>query len=128
MLNKWFAIQAQADLPTVLEQIQDLTTHEKFFIDNPNCVYSLIYPFILHNMTHFHDEQGKGYTFLADFIIKIDQINPMVSARLVKPLTHWARHTPQRSQLMKQELSRIFEQKLSPNLYECIEKSLSDSI
>jgi aminopeptidase N len=38
MLNKWFAIQAMADLPDLLSKVKELKTHPNFLINNPNAL------------------------------------------------------------------------------------------
>jgi aminopeptidase N len=42
----------------------------------------------------FHDASGAGYVFLADDVITLDTVNPILAARLVQPLGAWRRHDP----------------------------------
>lgn len=125
VVNKWLTLQACADLPHVLDNIQALLTHESFDIANPNKVYALINAFALSNPERFHDEKGKGYQFIADRVIQLNQRNPQVAARLLEGLTQWKRLDPTHSELMKQALMKIEStDNLSEDVYEIVTKSL----
>jgi aminopeptidase N len=69
-LNKWFAVQADAELPDVLDRVMKLTIHPEFSIKNPNRCRSLIMTFAM-NAAAFHAEDGRGYTFLGDMLEQI---------------------------------------------------------
>lgn len=125
VINMWFAIQAMASLDHVLASVIDITKQPFFDIKNPNNVYSLINCFASNNLAKFHDASGEGYAFLAQMVMRLDTINPMVAARLVQPLTQFAKYDELRQKLMYQQLEKISEVKdLSKNVYECINKSL----
>lgn len=107
VLNKWFSIQASADLPNLLETVKKLkTTHPDFILSNPNRFRSLIAVFG-GNAAHFHAEDGMGYVFIADSIIEIDGLNPQVAARLASAFSQWKRFDSRRQELMKEQLQRI---------------------
>ena len=79
----------------------------------------------MNNPASFHDVSGKGYEFLADAIIELNEINPQIAARLVTPLREWRRYTPDRQEMMKSVLQEIVDMKdVSPNVYEIAGKSL----
>ena len=61
-----------------------------FDIKNPNRVRSLIGAFT-GNPAVFHEKSGAGYRLLADFVIKLDAINPQIAARLLTALGTWRR-------------------------------------
>ena len=42
VLDKWFAIQAMADLPDILDRVKALKEHPDFTLKNPNRCRSLI--------------------------------------------------------------------------------------
>lgn len=42
-LNKWFAIQAASDVPTLIQDLQQLHTHPDFSVTNPNRVRSVFH-------------------------------------------------------------------------------------
>jgi aminopeptidase N len=69
-LNKWFAVQADAELSDVLDRVKTLTMHPEFSIKNPNRCRSLIMTFAM-NAAAFHAEDGRGYTFLGDMLEQI---------------------------------------------------------
>lgn len=126
VMNKWLSVQALAQRADTLEVVQGLLEHDAFKVETPNCVYSLINSFASANPARFHALDGSGYRFLAAQVKRIDQINPMVAARIVTPLTHWRRYGEVRGALMRAELQSIIEREaLSDNLLECVEKSLA---
>lgn len=126
VLDKWFRIQALSELPNTLGVVMNLMNHPAFSLKNPNKVYSLVGAFTMGNLIRFHDVSGKGYTFLADTVIKLDAINPQIAARIVNPFTNWRSFDDIRQAKMKTELQRIIAvPKLSKDVYEIATKSLS---
>ncbi|HRE32264.1 MAG TPA: DUF3458 domain-containing protein, partial [Candidatus Berkiella sp.] len=126
VVNKWLSLHATSELPTALENIKGLLKHEAFDIRNPNKVYALINTFSMGNPERFHDEQGKGYDFLADRVIDLNQVNPQVAARLLEALTQWKRLDDKQGQLMKKALEKIQSSgNLSEDVYEIVTKSLA---
>ena len=124
VVEKWLAIQASADLPDVLERVKALMQHEAFSLSNPNKVRSLIGRFSA-NTVHFHAADGSGYTFLAENVLKLDERNPQLAARLVQALSRWRRYDENRRQLMQKQLQRILaKEELSRDVYEITSRSL----
>lgn len=125
VVNMWLTIQAVASMENVLDSVIEITKQPFFDIKNPNNVYALVVSFASSNLSKFHDISGKGYAFVAQMVMRLDTINPMVAARLVQPLTQFANYDEARQKLMCQQLKKISEVKdLSKNVYECISKSL----
>lgn len=129
VINKWLDVQASNPSDDALQVMLYLIEHPSFSIENPNNVYSSLLAFATRNTLAFHDHSGAGYRFLADQILKLDTINPMVAARVVNPLTHWRRYEASLSQLMRGELERILEghedgTPISDNVREYLIKSL----
>ncbi len=125
VLDKWFAIQASSPFEATYETVAALVEHADFHIRNPNRVRSLIGAFGMRNPVAFHRVDGKGYTFLASFIMELDQLNPQVAARLLTPLTQWHRYDLSRQEKMRGELERILGSgKCSKDVYEVVSKSL----
>ncbi|MES2906374.1 MAG: aminopeptidase N, partial [Pseudomonadota bacterium] len=83
VLDKWFTIQALYDQPEALQVIESLTNHPVFSFKTPNRVYALLNSFAQNNLSQFHRDDGAGYRFIADCVIKLDPILPSVSARLM---------------------------------------------
>jgi aminopeptidase N len=52
--------------------------------------------FFSNKQLSFHDASGAGYFFLADDVITLDTVNPILAARLVQPIGAWRRHDPAR--------------------------------
>jgi aminopeptidase N len=124
VLNKWFAIQASADVPDLLERVKALKTHPDFIISNPNRARSLISTFA-GNLKHFHAKDGSGYRFIADCVREIDALNPQVAARLAQSFSQWKRFDEGRQALMKAELEKIKEVKgLSKDTFEVVSRCL----
>jgi aminopeptidase N len=81
VLNKWFSVQALADLPDVLDRVKALTKHPDFTLSNPNRCRSLISAFTM-NLAPFHAKDGEGYKFIAKTIADLDKLNPQISSRM----------------------------------------------
>ncbi len=126
VMDKWFSLQAMAQLPDTLEQIKTLRQHPDFDLKNPNRVRSLVGAFAMSNPVIFHQKDGEGYRFFADQIIELDRFNPQISARLATALSRWSRYDEARQLLMKVQLKRIAAEDLSKDLFEVINKSLQN--
>jgi aminopeptidase N len=124
VLNKWFTIQALADLPDVLDRVKKLTQHPDFSLTNPNRLRSLVGAFGT-NSAAFHDASGAGYEFLYDMLSQIDPLNPQVSSRMASNLISWRRYDEARGALMKGQLEKLLSLKnISPNLFEVVNRGL----
>jgi aminopeptidase N len=125
VLNKWFTVQATADLPDVLDRVKKLKEHPDFTMRNPNRCRSLIGAYA-SNSAAFHDEEGLSYQFMGDAIAELDQINPQISSRIASCLIQWRRYDPARGQKMKAVLEKLAAMKpISDDLYEIVNKALS---
>ena len=94
VIDKWFSIQATIAENTTLTRAQSLMQHEAFSFGNPNRVRSLIGAFALSNTTQFNNSDGSGYQFLAEIVLKLDQRNPQVAARLLSAFRSWRSFEP----------------------------------
>jgi len=124
--DKWLSIQAMSTRPETLENVIGLMDHEAFSIRNPNRVRALIGAFCNSNQLRFHTADGRGYSFLADQVLRLDPLNPQVAARLLAPLGPWRRFDGPRQSLMRMQLQRILDTgtRLSMDVYEIASKSL----
>lgn len=127
VMDKWFAIQASCELPGTLAHVQKLLSHPAFNFKNPNKLRSLIGTFCFANHRHFHAPDGSGYSFLTEMLLKLDQYNPQVAARLATPFTRWQRLDKSRQDLIQKELQRLSKASLSWDLREMVSKSLNAS-
>ena len=113
VMDKWFAIQVTSATPDVaLEVAQSLSVHLDFNWKNPNRFRSLIGPFAM-SPAAFHAADGSGYEFIADWLIKLDAINPQTTARMCGVFETWKRYDKKRQTLMTTQLRRI---QTTPNL------------
>jgi aminopeptidase N len=127
VVDKWFALQAMSGLPGTLARVKALTRHPAFDIKVPNRVRALVSAFADANPVRFHDKSGAGYDFLADQVLALDPLNPLLAARTLQPLGQWRRHDPARQGLMRRALERVLATpNLSKNVYEIATKSLAE--
>ncbi|WP_420549012.1 aminopeptidase N [Curvivirga sp.] len=125
VMDKWLGAQAISSHPDVLSDVKALMDHPVFNFNNPNRLRALIGSFCIGNMVRFHTADGAGYDFLADIIIRLDKMNPQVSARLAGPLGQWKRFDEGRQIKMKSALQRVADvDGLSRDVFEVVNKSL----
>lgn len=128
VMDKWFALQASSSLPNTLQQVEKLLEHPLFDMRNPNKVRALVGSFAMRNPLHFHAANGSGYAFLAERVLWLNERNPQVAARMVRPLMNWRHYEAGRSELMKSQLERLqAHQGLSADVYEIVSKSLANA-
>lgn len=125
VIDKWFSVQAMAERSDIFEQLEELRNHQDFNIKNPNRVRSLYSAFAMNNPVMFHHKSGRGYEFLKNAIVELNDINPQIAARMVTPFREWKRYTPDRQEKMKAALEEIKAlPDLSVNVLELVTKSL----
>ena len=128
VIDKWFTVQATADLAATLDNIEQLQQHADFDLRVPNRVRSLIGAFSQSNMAVFHHISGRGYQILADCVLSLNETNPQIAARLALPLIQWRRFDGDRQALMKKQLGRIAAHKtLAKDVYEIVNRGLSST-
>lgn len=124
VMDKWFAIQATSEADNALSQVQQLLSHPRFSLKNPNKVRALIGAFVNANPRHFHAINGSGYAFLTEMLKNLDPINPQIAARLATPFTRWQYLDAPRQALIQAELQQLSRLSLSKDLREMVSKSL----
>lgn len=125
VMDKWFAVQATARRPQIVDDVLALLKHTDFDVSNPNRLRSVVSNFATNNPLGFHAEDGRGYALLAEQIIMLDKVNPQVAARLVTPLGRWRRFVPRHQSKMRAQLERVMQSgKLSTDVYELVSKSI----
>ena len=123
-LNLWFRAQATAP-GAEPQQLRALLQHPDFSLTNPNKVRSVIAAYAMANLGQFHRRDGSGYQLLAEVIIQLNAINPQIAARLVVPLTAWAKFAEPYRTAMRENLAAIGNcGELAKDLAEQVEKSL----
>jgi aminopeptidase N len=125
VIDQWFSVQASSHLPGTLEKVRALFEHPAFTLKNPNRLRSVVVAFAFQNNVNFHQKDGGGYAFLADQVIALNSINPLVAARILSPLTRWRKYDETRQGLMKAQLQKILETpELSKDVFEVVSKSV----
>jgi len=126
VLDKWFVVQATIPGPETVGLVRRLMLHPAFSIMNPNRVRSLVGGFASSNQTGFHREDGEGYRFLAETILKVEENNPQVAARLAIAFRSWRSLEKKRQNLARAALSEIARQPdLSRDLRDIVERTLA---
>ncbi|WP_086495694.1 aminopeptidase N [Sphingomonas sp. KC8] len=124
VIDKWFSTQAFSTRDDTIEVVEALARHPDFTLTNPNRIRSLVGAFSM-NQKHFNAASGRGYRFLADFVLAVDKLNPQTAAKLIPPLGRWRRFDTARAGLMRAELERVLATPgLSKDVFEQASKSL----
>lgn len=107
VMDKWFGLQILCAAPDQAAAVTErLTQHPLFDWKNPNRFRSVIGA-LSGNHAGFHHASGAGYRLLADWLIKLDPLNPQTAARMSTAFETWPRYDADRQALIKAELARI---------------------
>jgi aminopeptidase N len=133
VVDKWFGLQATCP-PTnnnpaaSLERVTALLTHPAFSFTNPNRVRSVIHSYCMGNPAGFHMQDGRGYKFWAESVLKLDSINPQIAARLARALDRWTVFAePYRGQMQTALQAVAASKTLSADVNEVIVKALGNT-
>jgi aminopeptidase N len=108
VIDKWFMLASgQASPANAVQTAINLAAHKDFDWRNPNRFRALIAGFASMNPAGFHDPSGAGYAFVADWLIRLDPINPQTTARMTTAFDTWRRYDVTRQALMQSQLQRI---------------------
>ena len=107
VMDKWFAIQiAYADPEAASEVTEALTRHPAFDWKTPNRFRAVVGA-LAGNHAGFHHASGAGYRLVADWLIRLDPLNPQTAARMSTAFEVWHRYDAGRQTLMRGALARI---------------------
>jgi aminopeptidase N len=125
VMDKWFTAQVIFASPEHAVDIADrLTRRPDFDPGNPNR-FRAVLGGVLANPAGFHRADGRGYAFVADWLMKIDGANPQTAARLSTGFETWARYDADRQGLIREQLERIAARDgLSRDLREMVQRML----
>ena len=113
VIDKWFGLQIiQASPEKAAKTAAKLTKHADFNMKNPNRFRAALGALSMHH-AGFHAEDGSGYKLLADWLIKLDPVNPQTTARMCSAFQTWKRYDATRQGHIKTQLARIMD---SPTL------------
>ncbi|SFU07062.1 aminopeptidase N [Sedimentitalea nanhaiensis] len=107
VIDKWFGLQiVQAAPDQAVGTARDLTGHADFNWQNPNRFRATLGSLSM-NHAGFHTADGSGYAVLADWLIKLDPVNPQTTARMCSAFQTWKRYDAVRQDLIRAQLERI---------------------
>ncbi|MCE8008888.1 aminopeptidase N [Aestuariivita sp.] len=126
VIDKWFMMQVvQAEPGDAARITETLTAHPDFNWKNPNRFRATLGALAM-NHAGFHAADGAGYALLADWLIRLDPVNPQTTARMCQAFQTWKRYDADRQGMMREAMERIMGQDgLSRDTGEMIGRILS---
>ncbi|WP_345987428.1 aminopeptidase N [Sulfurimonas sp. HSL1-2] len=125
VMTKYFSVIASSPQPDTLSNVRAAMEDAVFNIKVPNLVRALIGSFA-RNPYHFHAYDGSGYAFVAEQIIALDAINPMIAAGLAGAYKTYNRLNPHSRAQMRDALEKVQAHRgISKNVYEIVGKILA---
>ncbi|PSL21902.1 aminopeptidase N [Shimia abyssi] len=110
VMDKWFSLQIiHANPEDVVETTRRLTHHMDFDWKNPNRFRAVMGALQMHH-AGFHHEGGDAYELLADWLIRLDPVNPQTTARMCTAFQTWRRYDAPRQEMISAQLDRIAAQ------------------
>ncbi len=128
VMDKWFTLQVlNAPGETGAAVTRTLTEHPAFDWKNPNRFRAVIGA-LGANHAGFHAADGAGYALVADWLIRLDPLNPQTAARMTTMFETWRRYDADRQALMREALQRIAATPgLSRDTAEMVDRMLGQS-
>ncbi|KGJ13984.1 aminopeptidase N [Paracoccus sanguinis] len=126
VMDKFFTVQPMAAEPAQAVGIaQSLAARADFDWQNPNRFRALIGG-LGANHAAFHAGDGSGYDFVADWLIRMDAVNPQTAARMTSLFETWPRYDAGRRARARAALERIAARPgLSRNTAEMVTRILA---
>jgi aminopeptidase N len=123
IMDKWYGLQILHAEPSEAASVTaSLAESPAFDWKNPNRFRSVIGA-LAANHAGFHHRSGAGYRLVADWLIRLDPLNPQTAARVSAAFETWPRYDAARRKLAKAELDRILTAPgLSGDLREMVER------
>jgi aminopeptidase N len=107
VMDKWFSLQIAYARPDDVAGVADLLTrHPDFDWKNPNRFRSVVGA-LSANHAGFHHASGASYALLADWLIRLDPLNPQTASRMSTAFDTWPRYDSDRKGMMQDALRRI---------------------
>jgi len=107
VMDKWRMAQGALTPPErAAETVARLAQATDFEWKNPNRFRSLLGGFAA-NHAGFHRADGAGYALYADWLLRLDPLNPQTAARMSTAFETWARYDAPRQAHAKAALARI---------------------
>lgn len=126
VMDKFFVVQPMAAPPgQAVALAQRLADRPDFDWKNPNRFRSLIAG-LGANHAAFHAADGSGYRFVADWIARLDAVNPQTAARMSTLFETWPRYDATRQAKARAALNSIAQMPhLSRNTSEMVARLLA---
>ena len=110
VIDKWFGLQVRLAPPDqVAATAERLTQHPDFTMKNPNRFRATL-GMLAMTPAGFHHASGEGYRVLADWLIKLDPLNPQTTARMSSAFETWPRYDADRQAMMLEQIDHILAQ------------------
>jgi len=110
VMDKWFSLQVLLSPPAALAAVaRRLVARPDFRWQNPNR-FRAVMGAVSGNHAGFHRADGSGYDFLADWLIRLDPLNPQTAARMSTAFETAPRLDAVRRAACRAALSRILAQ------------------
>jgi len=128
VIDKWFSLQVMNARPdAAATTAETLTQHPDFSMKNPNRFRATLGA-LAGNAAGFHHASGAGYRLMADWLIRLDALNPQTAARMSTAFETWRRYDPGRQALVIEALERILATEgLSRDMAEMVERMRKQS-
>ncbi|MBN8631847.1 MAG: aminopeptidase N [Rhodobacterales bacterium] len=126
VMDKWYALQiATAEPAEAAAVTARLIETPGFDWKNPNRFRTVIGA-LAANHAGFHHRSGAGYRLVADWLLKLDPLNPQTASRVSTAFETWPRYDAARRKLARAELDRMLTVPgLSGDLREMVERMLA---
>ena len=126
VMDKWFTVQAIAAPPRDAAAIaKKLSQRKDFDWKNPNRFRALLGG-LSANHAGFHAADGSGYQLTADWLMKMDKVNPQIAARMSTAFETWPRYDAGRRAHAKKALEQIAAMDgLSKNTREMVSRMIA---
>lgn len=127
VMDNWFSVQVSyADPDDAAAVAEKLTRHADFDWKNPNR-FRAVFGALAGNHAGFHHKSGRSYRLLADWLIKLDPLNPQTTARMCGAFQTWPRYDQARQAMIKAELERILDTPgLSRDTHEMVSRIIAN--
>jgi aminopeptidase N len=123
-LDKWFStLVVNAPPERAVGVAEELASMEEFKWKTPNRFRALIGG-LAGNTAGFHDASGAGYRFVAEWLKKLDPINPMTAARMATVFETLARYDGDRQGQMRDALTILLSGTPSKDMQEIVGRIL----
>jgi aminopeptidase N len=119
ILDAWFGMEASAPFGDGIARADSLLQDPAFDPNAPNSLRAVLGGFG-RCAEHFHRTDGRGYQWMAQQLVAVDQRNPIAASRMLKLFMGWRRYSPERQQSMRASLEWLAENLISPNSKEVV--------